>query len=103
MTRTPAKAALVRDLGAEAVIVDALDKPAVQAAVEAARPEAVVHELTDLQCGVDLRNFDRGFAHTNRLCTDGTDNLLAAARSCGVQRFVAQSYCGWPSPARGGT
>ena len=45
----------------------------------------------------DLRRFDRGFAVTNELRTKGTDNLLAAAKATGVQRFVAQSYTGWPN------
>jgi nucleoside-diphosphate-sugar epimerase len=44
----------------------------------------------------DVKHFDRSFEQTNRLRTDGTDALLAAARETGVRRFVAQSYAGWP-------
>ena len=101
LTRTPAKAALLRDLGAAPVVADALDETAVRAAVHAARPDVIVHELTDL-AALDLRKFDRSFAGSNRLRTEGTDNLLAAAVDCGVKRFVAQSYCGWPYARAGG-
>ena len=100
LTRTPAKAVLVQTLGAEPVIADALDARSIQAAVTAARPDVVVHQLTDLK-GADLRDFDGAFATSNRLRQEGTDHLLAAARAAGVQRFVAQSYCGWPYAREG--
>jgi nucleoside-diphosphate-sugar epimerase len=103
LTRTPAKAAMLRELGAEPVIADALDERALRAAVAAARPDAIVHELTDLTGASDLRKFDRTFATSNLLRTSGTDHLLAAARDAGVTRFVAQSYCGWPYARSGGT
>jgi nucleoside-diphosphate-sugar epimerase len=101
LTRTPARAAPLRELGAEPVVADALDQGAVHAAVNAARPDVIIHELTSLT-GLDLRKFDRSFANTNRLRTVGTDYLLAAALDCGVKRFVAQSYCGWPYARTGG-
>jgi nucleoside-diphosphate-sugar epimerase len=50
----------------------------------------VIHELTSIK-KVDPRNFDQGFTETNRLRTEGTDNLLAAARAAGVRRFIAQA------------
>src|SRR5579871_6481759 len=102
LTRTPAKAALLRELGAAPVITDALDQRAIHAAVDTARPDVIVHELTDLTGASDLRNFDRSFTNSNRLRTAGTDYLLTAARACGVKRFVAQSYCGWPYARSGG-
>jgi nucleoside-diphosphate-sugar epimerase len=68
----------------------------VLAAVTAARPDAIVHQATALTGIDDFRHFDRTFAQTNRLRTEGTDALLAAARATGVQRVVAQSYAGWP-------
>jgi nucleoside-diphosphate-sugar epimerase len=102
MTRTPAKAAGLRAAGAEPVVADALDRQAVLEAVTAARPEVVVHELTALAAMTGFRNFDRGFALTNRLRTEGTDHLLAAARSAGARRFLAQSYTGWPFARVGG-
>jgi nucleoside-diphosphate-sugar epimerase len=102
LTRTPQKAELVRRLGAEPVIADALDEAAVQAAVAAAQPDVIIHELTDLKGASDLRHFDKAFASSNRLRTAGTDHLLSAARRCGVKRIVAQSFCGWPYARDGG-
>ncbi len=94
LTRSPSKAQLLRNLGARPVIADALDATAIMDAVQREAPEAVIHELTAIG-KVDLRNFDRGFAATNRLRTEGTDHLLAAARACGARRFIAQSFAGW--------
>jgi nucleoside-diphosphate-sugar epimerase len=101
-TRTPAKADVLRELGATPVVVDGLDRDAVVAAVAAARPDAIVHEMTDLSGLTDMRRAERSFAGTNRLRVEGTDNLLAAARAAGVERFVAQSYAGWPYARTGG-
>lgn len=102
MTRSPEKAETLRDLGARAAIADALDADAVARAVAEAEPEVVVHELTALSASIDLRHFERDFAQTNRLRTEGTDILLSAARAVGAHRFVAQSYAGWPSARTGG-
>jgi 2-alkyl-3-oxoalkanoate reductase len=101
-TRSSAKADALRAQGAEPVIADGLDRDRIVAAVAAARPDAIVHQLTALAGLGNLRNVDRTFALTNRLRTEGTDNLLAAARAAGVDRFVAQSYAGWPSARTGG-
>jgi nucleoside-diphosphate-sugar epimerase len=102
LTRTSAKAELIRKLGAEPVVADGLDEKAMRAAVGAAQPDVIVHEMTDLG-GIDLRHFDRSFATSNRLRTEGTDNLIAAAKVAGsVKRFVAQSFCGWPYARTGG-
>ena len=99
-TRSDAKAGALRELGAEPVVVDALDKDAVRRAVEAARPDVIVHELTAIDSvGTNMRRFDEAFAATNRLRTEGTDNLLAAANGA---RFVAQSFAGWPYKPVGG-
>jgi nucleoside-diphosphate-sugar epimerase len=70
--------------------------------VLAAQPEAIVHEATALAGARFTRNFDRTFAQTNRLRTEGTDNLLAAAREGGVERFVAQSVATYGRYAREG-
>src|SRR4051812_42528365 len=102
MTRSSDRAALVRQLGAEPAIADALDPEAVGAVISAAQPEVIVHQLTALSAEIDLRHFDRSFAQTNRLRTEGTDNLLSAARAVGARRFVAQSFAGWPSARIGG-
>jgi nucleoside-diphosphate-sugar epimerase len=92
----------VRRLGARPVLADALDAEQVAAAVAEAQPDAIVHELTALAGALDIRHFDREFELTNRLRTEGTDHLLAAARAAGVERFVAQSYAGWPYQRSGG-
>jgi nucleoside-diphosphate-sugar epimerase len=88
--------------GAEAVVLDVLDPHAVREAVAAARPDAVVHQATALAGMSDFKHFDRSFAQTNRLRTEGTDALIAAARETGVGRFVAQSFAGWPYARKGG-
>jgi 2-alkyl-3-oxoalkanoate reductase len=100
-TRTEAKAGLLRDLGAQPAVVDALDRDALVAAVVAAQPDAIVHQLTALS-DIDFRKFEKSFELTNRLRTEGTDNLLAAAEAVGVAHFVAQSYAGWPYARTGG-
>jgi nucleoside-diphosphate-sugar epimerase len=102
MTRSADRQGLVRDLGATPVVADALDPDAVTRAVTEAQPEVIVHQLTALAGGLDPRHIDRDFALTNRLRTEGTDNLLAAGRAAGARRFVAQSYAGWPFARSGG-
>src|SRR4051794_23423964 len=90
MTRTTSKQGLLRELGAVPVVADALDPDQVADAVRAAQPEVIVHELTAIPEVLDMRHFDRDFAPTNRLRTEGTDYLLSAAQAVGVRRFVAQ-------------
>jgi nucleoside-diphosphate-sugar epimerase len=100
-TRSAQRVTQLRTLGAEPVVVDAFDRAAVVRAIESARPEVVVHQLTALSHAKSLKHFDREFAATNRLRTEGTDNLLAGARAAGVQRFIAQSFTGWTNPREG--
>lgn len=101
-TRSPGKAAILRELGAEPVVIDGLDAVAVGEAVARAEPEVVIHQMTSLAGSFNLRNFDKMFAVTNQLRTEGTDHLLAAAVAAGVRRFVAQSYTGWSNTRSGG-
>jgi len=103
MTRTAAKQAALTKLGATTVVADALDPDQVARAVAETEPEVIVHQLTALSGSLDMRHFDRDFALTNRLRTEGTDHLLAAGRVVGVRRFVAQSYAGWPFARTGGS
>ena len=100
--RDPGKADAVRAAGAEPLVVDALDRGAVLAAVTQARPDVVIHQLTALTSLTDLRKFDAAFALTNRLRTQGLDYLLEAARAAGARRFIAQSYTGWTNAYDGG-
>ena len=92
----------VQTLGAEPVKLDLLDAAGVRRAVLEAEPEAIVHEATALADMRFGRNLDRVFAQTNRLRTEGTDNLLATAREAGVRRFVAQSVAAYGRYARKG-
>jgi 2-alkyl-3-oxoalkanoate reductase len=91
-SRSSGNAERIRGLGAGAIELDLLDPNAVRRAVLAAEPDAIVHQATALADVRFSRNLDRTFAETNRLRTEGTDALLAAAREAGVRRFVAQSY-----------
>ena len=100
--RTSQKAARLRTMGAEPATLDALDPQAVRETVLAVRPDAIVHQATALAGMTDFKHFDRSFAATNRLRTEGTDALLAAAGEAQVGRFVAQSFAGWPYAREGG-
>lgn len=90
MTRSESSEAGLSELGAVPVFADALDRGQVEAAVRQAQPDVIVHQLTAIR-NIDTRHFDRSFADTDRLRIEGTDNLLAAGRAAGVQRFVAAS------------
>jgi nucleoside-diphosphate-sugar epimerase len=92
----------VKALGAEPVALDLLDARAVREAVLRARPDAIIHQATALADAKFSRRFDRTFAVTNRLRTEGTDTLLAAAREAGVRRFVAQSFASMRYERSGG-
>jgi nucleoside-diphosphate-sugar epimerase len=95
MTRSEERAEALRAGGANAVVADALDAGAVRAAMEAAAPEAVVHQLTDLPQEFSMRY---GYGETSRLRTEGTRNLLDGARAADARRFVAQSIAFIYSP-----
>jgi nucleoside-diphosphate-sugar epimerase len=99
---SPRGAERVEALGADTVVLDLLDRGAVRAAVLEARPDAILHEATALADVSFARNLDTPFAETNRLRTEGTDALLAAARESGVTRFVAQSFAGMRYERAGG-
>ena len=94
MTRSESKQAMLVELGAVPVVADALDPDQVAEAVAGARPEVIVHQLTSIGA-LDTRHFDRDFALTNRLRTDGTDHLLSAGQAVGVRRFVAQGIASY--------
>jgi nucleoside-diphosphate-sugar epimerase len=102
LTRSVTKAPDLEDAGVTAVIVDPLDKAGLVAAVRRAEPEVIIHQLTSLSGVGNFRKFDQEFALTNRFRTEVTDTLLAAARTIGTRRFIAQSYCGWPYARNGG-
>jgi len=101
-SRSAEKAERLRALGAKPVALDLLDARAVRKAVLEAAPDAIVHQATALANARFGRNFDRTFARTNRLRTEGADALLAAAREAGVFRFVAQSNASYRYAREGG-
>ncbi len=90
--RSAGNAGRLRELGAEPVVLDALDAGAMRTTVSAVQPDAVIYQATALAGVSDFKHFDASFAATNRLRTEGTDILLAATRAAGVTRVVAQSY-----------
>ncbi len=101
MTRYESKKAMLDELGAVPIIADALDPDQVADAVGRARPDVIVHQLTSIGA-LDMRHFDRDFALTNRLRTEGTDHLLSAGQAVGVRRFVAQGVAGYGAYVRTG-
>jgi nucleoside-diphosphate-sugar epimerase len=101
MTRSHGKTTALTELGAVVAVADAFDREGVIQAVMRAEPEVVIHQLTALTGVTNLRKFDREFALTNRLRTEGTDHLLEASRAAGARRFIAQSYGGWNYAPRG--
>jgi nucleoside-diphosphate-sugar epimerase len=105
-TTNSAKVEVLEHLGAEAVVMDGLDAVAVGEAVAKAQPEVIVHQMTAISAAhagkPDMKHMDRWFAGTNRLRTEGTDHLLAAAEATGVTHFVAQGYGAWNGRREGG-
>ena len=105
-TTSAAKLGLLTRLGAEGVVMDGLDAVSVGEAVAAARPDAIVHQMTAISPAhagkPDIKHIDRWFSTTIRLRIEGTNHLLAAAEATGVSHFVAQSYASWNGIRRGG-
>ena len=105
-TTSPAKLDLLREMGADAVVMDGLNAESVHDAVVKASPDVVVHQMTAISpvhAGKpDVKHMDRWFARTIRLRTAGTDNLLAAAAAAEVPHVVAQSYASWNGIREGG-
>jgi len=89
MTRSPEKSGMLLELGAQPVVCDVYDEGTLAVAVAGFAPDVVVHQLTDLpDAAADLaRSGDRN----NRIRSEGTRNLVAAAAAAGARRFVAQS------------
>lgn len=90
-TRSPARAAELKQLGVEPVVVDVFDRAALIQSVVAAQPEVVVHQLTDLPKKFSPENMAAARAGNARIREIGTDNLVAAARAAKAKRIVAQS------------
>ncbi len=103
MTRSPGKVHMLRAGGAEPVVADAFDATAVREAVTAARPDAVIHELTALPRRINPRTIVRDFVANDRLRSEGTRILVEAAREAGATRILAQSIAFAYAPGPAGT
>jgi nucleoside-diphosphate-sugar epimerase len=105
-TTSAGKLELLEQLGAEGIVMDGLDAAAVGEALALARPEAIVNQMTALSEAhagkPNLRRADRFFATTNRLRSEGIDNLLAAAEATGVSHVVAQGHASMNGIRQGG-
>src|SRR6185295_902153 len=91
-------------LGVEPLIVDVFDADKLRAALLAARPDVVIHQLTDLPPALDPTQMEAGRARNARIREEGTRNLVAAAIPAGAKRMIAQSiafaYAPGPTPYR---
>jgi nucleoside-diphosphate-sugar epimerase len=103
MTRTPQRAAALREQGAEAVIADALDAEALTRALRDCAPEVVIHQLTSIPPRIDPRRIEADFELNDRLRSEGTRNLVAAAAAAGARRVIAQSIAFMYAPGPAGT
>jgi len=90
-TRSPEKAAVLRDMGVTPAVVDVYDEAKLRRAVADAAPEIVIHQLTDLPPGLDPQKMAEGVIRNTRIREVGTRHLLAAAVNAGARRIVAQS------------
>ena len=90
-TRSQAKVTTIEALGARPAVVDVFDADALNRAVAAAKPEVVIHQLTDLPDVIDPAQRAAMSERNSRLRIEGTRNLMAAAKAAGVRRVVAQS------------
>lgn len=97
MTRSGQKVAQLRTLGAEAVVCNVFDAEALASAVTAFSPDAVMDQLTDLPDRLDEVGLNA--SRNDRIRTEGTHNLVAAASAAAAQRFVAQSIA-WRAEGR---
>ena len=100
-TRSPDKAASIAALGAEPVVIDVFDTAALTRAVQAAAPQAVIHQLTDLPHAPGTPGYEEGLERNARLRIEGTRNLVAAAKAAGVKRLIAQSIAFVYAPGDG--
>jgi nucleoside-diphosphate-sugar epimerase len=97
-TRSPRNAERVRETGAEAVVVDALDTEALRAAVAKAEPEVVINQLTALPPKLDYKRAEQTFGPTNELRGKAGPALAGAAAEAGARRLISQSVCFFYAP-----
>jgi nucleoside-diphosphate-sugar epimerase len=90
-TRSPAKAEALQAAGVQPIVVNVFDAPGLEAALAAIKPEIVIHQLTDLPQGLDPTQMGEAIKRNALIRSEGTHNLVAAARKAGARRLVAQS------------
>lgn len=98
ISRRESRAEALRRLGADAVVCDVFDAPRLTEAVRRAEPDAIINQLTDLPASMDPRGIEAAYVKNNRVRREGTRNLLAAAASASVSRFIVQSMATWYRP-----
>ena len=105
-TTSAAKLDLLEQLGATGVVMDGLDAVSVGEAVAKAGPDTIVHQMTGTVRGARRQARseapDRFFAITNRLRTEGTDHLLAAAEATGVSHSSGRASAAFGGIREGG-
>jgi hypothetical protein len=99
-TRSPDNGAFLRKLGARPMLVDVFEAEALTAAVIQAKPEIVIHQLTDLSAIQDPARRSTALANNARIRDEATRNLVAAARQAGARRLIAQSIAWAYAPGR---
>lgn len=102
ITRSAEKAALISAAGAEPVICDVLDRAKLVETLARVRPDAVIHQLTELPQELDLKKLKDAYRNNNRIRSEGTKNLLDAALLAGTRRFLVQSMASWYRPGKTG-
>lgn len=100
-TRSDIRTEVLRALGAEPVVVDVFDAPALARAVAAAAPQVVIHQLTDLAFAPGTPQYEEGLARNARLRIEGTPHLVDAAKAAGVRRMITQSIAFVYAPGDG--
>ncbi len=100
-TRSAEKAQLLHSLGAEPVVIDVFDSAALRRAVECAKPDAVIHQLTDLPFAPGTPRYEEGLERNAKLRIEGTRNLVEAAKAAGVRRLISQSIAFVYAPKEG--
>jgi nucleoside-diphosphate-sugar epimerase len=90
-TRSAQSAGELERAGVTPAVLDIFDAPGVMAAVAAAAPAVVIHQLTDLPRERDPALIAASYPKNARIRTEGTRNLIAAAQQAGVGRMIVQS------------
>jgi nucleoside-diphosphate-sugar epimerase len=99
-TRSASKAGALRAAGVEPVLIDVFDAPVLTKAVASARPDVIVHLLSDLPPGLPVDRMEEGTRRNARMRSEGTRNLVAAALGAGVRRVVAHSIAWMYTPGQ---